>query len=182
MKLSKLIIITFMVLVLSAVGGYLLMGRQDDEGDPITTVEAKTDADLSLEEIHYVETKGERTEWELWAKSAQYFLDDDYTHLRDLTVTFYPEEGRTVTLRGENGSMKGKKEIKVWGNVVVNSSDGYRVLTDSLRYDEDRRQISTSDPVIIEGKRLRVKGVGAVVDLNEETLSILRDVETVLEG
>jgi len=179
MKLSKLLILICMGLVLSAVGGYLLFGGDgNEEGKIIQEMEqAAETADLTLEEIHYVETKGDKKEWELRAKSGQHFRKDDYTTLEDLTVTFYAEEGRIITLRGDKGSMKGRKEIEVWGNVVITSSDGYRVSTNSLRFDDEKQQISTAEPIMLEGKEgLQVKGVGAVVYLKKKTLSILRKV------
>jgi LPS export ABC transporter protein LptC len=184
MKLSKLLILICMGVVLVAVGGYLLFGGGGGEEDKIIQEmkQSAETADLTLEEIHYVETKGHKKEWELRAKSGQHFRQDDYTTLEDLTVTFYADEGRIITLRGDKGSMKGRKEIEVRGNVVITSSDGYRVSTDSLYFDDEKQQISTEDPVVFEGKRLQVKGVGAVVDLKTKKLSILRKVQTVIEG
>lgn len=184
MKLSKLIILICMGVVIMAIGGYLLFSGGGDEGDEIIQEmeQAAETADLSLEEIHYVETKGDKKAWELRAKSGQHFRQDDYTTLQDLTVTFYAGEGRIVTLRGDEGSMKGRKEIEVRGDVVITSSDGYRVTTDSLRYEEEKQQISTDDPIILEGKGLQVKGVGVVVDLTTQKLRILRKVQTVIEG
>jgi LPS export ABC transporter protein LptC len=184
MKLSKLLILICMGVVLVAVGGYLLFGGGGDEEDEIIQEmkQAAETADLTLEEVHYVETKGDKKEWELRAKSGQHFRKDDYTTLEDLTVTFYADEGRIITLRGDKGSMKGRKEIEVRGDVVITSSDGYRVSTNSLRFDDEQRQISTEDPVMFEGKRLQVKGVGAVVDLKTKKLFILRKVQTVIEG
>ncbi|MEJ2067350.1 MAG: hypothetical protein P8Y09_05255, partial [Deltaproteobacteria bacterium] len=90
MKLSKLLILICMGAVLVAVGGYLLFGGGDDEGDEVIKEmeQAGETADLSLEEIHYVETKGDKKEWELRAKSGQHFRQEDYTTLQDLTVTF----------------------------------------------------------------------------------------------
>ena len=102
--------------------------------------------------------------------------------MQDLTVTFYAEEGRIITLRGDEGSMKGRKEIEVRGDVVITSSDGYRVTTDSLRYEEEQQRISTEDPITLQGKGLQVKGVGVVVDLKTKKLFILRKVQTVIEG
>ncbi|UCC66162.1 MAG: LPS export ABC transporter periplasmic protein LptC [Deltaproteobacteria bacterium] len=180
MKLSKLIILILMGLILSVAGGYLLIGRQGSEEEILPTTEAK--ADLFLEEVHYVETKGEKKEWELRAKSAHHFLQEESTLLKDLRVTFFAEGGRIVTLSGEEGSIKRKKEIEVHGNVVVTSSDGYRVVTDSLYYDEERRQIYTDDPVLIERAGMRVKGIGILVDIKKGTLSIQKEVETVIEG
>jgi LPS export ABC transporter protein LptC len=185
MKLSKLIILISMGIVLMAVGGYLLFGGGGDEEEDEIIQEmeqAAETADLSLEEIHYVETKGDKREWELRAKSGQHFRQDDYTTLEDLTITFYADDGRIITLRGDKGSMKGRKELEVWGHVVITSSDGYRVSTNSLRFDDEKRQISTEDRVMFEGKRLQVEGVGAVVDLKTKKLSILRKVQTVIEG
>ncbi len=183
MKRSKLIILIFMGLVLSTVGGYLLSSRQGGEEEIITKMEmeAETKSDLSLEEIHYVETKGGKKEWELRARSAQHSLKEDFTFLKDLTVTFFTEGGRIITLRGDEGSIKGKKEIDVKGNVVITSSDGYRAVTNSLRYDDGKRQICTSDPILIEKKGMWVKGIGLLVDLKEEKLYIQKKVETLIE-
>jgi LPS export ABC transporter protein LptC len=183
-KLSKLLILICMGVVLVAVGGYLIFGGHGDEADEIIQEmeQAAETADLTLEEIHYVETKGDKKEWELRAKSGQHFRQDDYTILEDLTVTFYADEGRIITLKGDKGSMKGRKEIEVWGDVVITSSDGYQVSTNSFRFDDEKRQISTEAPVMFKGKRLQVKGVGAVVDLKTKTLYILKKVQTVIEG
>jgi LPS export ABC transporter protein LptC len=184
MKLSKLVILICMGVVLVAVGGYLLFGGGGNEADEVIQEmeqDAKT-ADLSLEEIHYVETKGDKKEWELMAKSGQHFRQEDYTTLQDLTVTFYADKGRIITLKGDEGSMKGRKEIEVRGNVVITSSDGYRVTTNSLRYEEEKQRIFTEDPLTLEGKGLQVKGVGVVVDLTTQKLFILRKVQTVIEG
>jgi LPS export ABC transporter protein LptC len=184
MKLSKLIILIGIGVVLSVLGGYVLFGGHgdDEEITPEVKKDANTSADLTLEDIHYVETKGKRKEWELKAKSGQHFREADYTTLDDLAVTFYAEDGRIITLKGDKGSMKEKKEIKVWGNVVVTSSDGYRVATNSLRYDSERKQITTADPVILDGKGVEVRGVGLVVDLKTKKVSILRKVQTVIKG
>jgi LPS export ABC transporter protein LptC len=185
MKLSKIIILCGMGTILFAIGGYLLFGGHGDD-DEIIIADMKKDAaeaaDVTLEDIHYVETKGKRKEWELWAKSGQHFRQDDYTTLKDLKVTFYAEDGRTITLTGNKGSMKGRKEIEVSQDVVIISSDGYRVATDSLHYDAAKQQIVNQDPVLLEGKGVRVKGVGIVVDLRTKKLSILRKVETEIQG
>jgi LPS export ABC transporter protein LptC len=185
MKRSKLIILCCMGVIFFAVGGYVLFGGHGDEDDIIIAEvkkEAAENPDITLDNIHYVETKGTRKEWELWAKSGQHFRQEDYTTLKDLKVAFYAEGGRTITLTGGKGSMKGRKEIEVWENVVITSSDGYRVATNSLHYDAQRQQIFNEVPVLLEGKGVRIKGVGIVVDLQTKKISILRKVETVIEG
>jgi LPS export ABC transporter protein LptC len=184
MKRSKLIILICMGVILSAMGGYLLFEGEHDDELIIPEVKEAADetADLSMEDIHYVETKGEKKEWELRAKSGQHFREADYTTLEDLTVTFYAEGGRIITLKGNRGSMKGKKDIEVSGDVVVTSSDGYRVTTNSFHYNDETRQIVTADPIILEGEGVQVKGVGAVVDLRTKKVTILRKVQTEIKG
>jgi len=184
MKLSKQIILICMGVVFFVVAAYLIFGGHGDEEEisPEVTKIANTTADLTLEDIHYVETKGKKKEWELRAKSGQHFREADYTTLEDLTVTFYAEGGRIITMKGNKGSMKEKKEIKVWGDVVITSSDGYQVATNSLRYDGDKQQITTEDPVTLDGKGVQVKGVGLMVDLKTKKISILRKVQTVIKG
>jgi len=154
------------------------MQRGDEEIIPT----ADTKADLSLNEIHYVETKGEKKEWELRAKSAHHFLKEDLTLLKDLTVTFFAEGDKVIVMRGKEGSIKMKKEIEVRGNVEITSSDGYRVVTESLHYTEEKRQIYTRDPVMFEKKGMRLRGIGLLVDLNKEKLYIQKAVETEIEG
>ncbi|OGP54157.1 MAG: LPS export ABC transporter periplasmic protein LptC [Deltaproteobacteria bacterium RBG_13_52_11] len=184
MKRSKQIILICMGVVFFVVAAYLIFGGHGEEEETIPEVkkDAAATADLTLEDIHYVETKGKKKEWELKAKTGQHFRQDDYTILQDLTVTFYAEGGRTITLKGGKGSMKGRKEIEVWEDVVITSSDGYRVETNSLRYDNEKQQITTEDPVMLEGKGVQVRGVGAVVDLKTKKISILRKVQTVIKG
>ncbi len=97
-------------------------------------------------------------------------------------MTFYGEGGHVVTLKANEGAMKKRKDFDVSGDVVITSSEGFRVSTYSLHYDNERRQITTTDPVILEGKGVRVKGVGAVVDVDSKMVTILKDVETFIEG
>jgi LPS export ABC transporter protein LptC len=169
-----------MGLILLAVGGFLLMNMQRGDEEIIPTADTK--ADLSLHEIHYVETKGEKKEWELRAKSAHHFLKEDLTLLKNLTVTFFAEGDKVIIMRGKEGSIKRRKEIEVRGNVEITSSDGYRVVTESLHYTEEKRQIYTRDPVMLEKKGMRLRGIGLLVDLNKEKLYIQKAVETEIEG
>jgi len=179
---GKLVMLLLMGLILSTVGGYLLLHMRQAEQSTVPELETNTDADLCLKEIHYVETKGNGKEWELRAKCAEHFLRDDITLLHDMKVTFFADDGRVIIMRGDKGSVKKRKDIEVTGNVVITSSDGYRIVTESLRYDGVKRQISTEDPVVIERQGMRLRGVGVLVDLGEEKLYLQKNVQTVIEG
>jgi LPS export ABC transporter protein LptC len=171
-----------MGLILAAVSGYVVVDAHRGDEGAIPPVGRKTDADVCLEEVHYVETKGDRKEWELTATCAQHFVMDGRTLLENITVTFFREEGGIITLTGDRGFIKGNDDIRVEGNVVVTSTDGYRVTSDSLHYDGEKRHISTDDPVRLERQGLCVKGTGVLVDLNEEKVYLHKKVETSIAG
>jgi len=174
--------IVLMVGILLGVGGYIAADRSRAPEEVRNVETTETSADLSLKDIRYVETKGDRKEWELTATRAEHYLKEEVTQLRDLHVTFYAEDGRVITVTGDRGSVKGKDRIELHGNVVVITSDGYRVVTDSLHYDGEKRQISSEDQVTMEREGMMVKGKGVRVDLNSEKVYLYHSVETVIQG
>jgi len=182
-KRTKVIMLVLMAGILLGVGGYIAADRSRNQGLEVNIPQAtETAADLSLKDIRYIETKGDRKEWELTAKSADHFLKDEVTQLQDLHVTFYAQDGRTITVTGDRGYVKGKHMIELHGHVVVITNDGYRVVTHSLCYDGEKRHITTEDSVTIEREGITVKGRGLLVDLNTEKVYLHDAVETVIQG
>jgi LPS export ABC transporter protein LptC len=136
-------------------------------------------ADLELGNLLLTEEKEGAILWELEAKIAQSYKKGKRTLLEDLKVTFHSQDGRVVTLRGDRGRIDEKtRDMEVDGGVVVTSSDGLRLQTDSLQYHHSRREITTDAPVRIEGRGAKISGVGLVMDLATERISILEEVET----
>lgn len=135
-------------------------------------------ADLEVGNLFLTEEKEGTLQWELEARIAQCFKKGK-TLLEDLQVTLYGQDGRVVTLRGDRGRFDEKtRNMEVEGGVVVTSSDGLCLRTDSLQYDHSRREITTQAPVTIDGKGVRISGVGLLMDLVSERISILKEVET----
>ena len=66
--------------------------------------------------------------------------------------------------------------MKVFGNVVGITDEGYRIQTDSFEYRAKERKIFTDDQVTLASKELVMTGKGMVVDLGEERLYILGEV------
>jgi LPS export ABC transporter protein LptC len=99
--------------------------------------------------------------------------------LEDLTVVVYNQDGQVVTLQGDRGRIDEKtRDMDVEGGVVVTSSDGLRLTTDSLHYNHSRREITTEAPVKIAGRGVRISGIGLRMDLVQEKIAILSEVET----
>ena len=140
-------------------------------------------ADMQLEKIRFVEDKHGRKTWELEAKTIQQFQEQSIMILEDVKVTFYSKEGRTFTVSGNQGKYyQDSKDIELVGDVVLISSDGYRLKTNSVSYRDEEKKVSTSDPVEIEGEQVRLIGKGMLVDMEARTLKVLSQVKTQWRG
>jgi LPS export ABC transporter protein LptC len=146
-------------------------------------VPAKTDAaaELKLDRVHYTETREGTKEWELEATSAVYYREQNTLALEKVRATFYGKNQETYVLVGGKGRYNTEtKVIEVYDGVKVDSSLGYQLRTQGLKYQADQRQLSTSDPVEMKGPDMQVEGVGMVVELNRQCLRVFGGVTTTL--
>ncbi|MBI5287296.1 MAG: LPS export ABC transporter periplasmic protein LptC [Deltaproteobacteria bacterium] len=140
-------------------------------------------ADVTLDRIHYTETRDSQKAWELEAASARYFKEKDITIFDKVKVIFYSKEGRTYTMEAREGMLvNSTKEVEVKGEVIVTSDDGYQLKTDSMRVSSNGKQFSTNDRIVLKGPRIELEGVGVLIDTQVERLSVLGEVKTVLKG
>jgi LPS export ABC transporter protein LptC len=84
---------------------------------------------------------------------------------------------------GEKGKFNTQtKAIEVFNGITLSSSDGYQMRTRSLKYQAEKRELSTSDAVEITGPQLRVKGIGLIVELDRQQMKVLHQVTTTLRN
>jgi LPS export ABC transporter protein LptC len=103
--------------------------------------------------------------------------------LENVKVTFYAKEGRIIYLTGKQGKVyQDSKNVDLSGDVVLTSSDGYQLKTDSASYRHSEKIVSTGDPVEIDGEQIRLTGKGMLVDVEAKTFKILSQVKTHLRG
>lgn len=138
-------------------------------------------ADVKLDRVHYTETRKGVKEWELEAASALYFKEEGTVILNHVTATFFAPGGQTYKLQAQKGKYHTlTKSIEVAEDVRIDSSEGYRLRTQSLQYFTERKELRTPDPVELEGRDLRVEGTGLVVEVDHQRVRILRNVTTTL--
>jgi LPS export ABC transporter protein LptC len=138
-------------------------------------------ASLTLNGFHVTETAGDATRWDLRAAQGHYFEDQQRTVLRDVEVTFYTRDGRTLTLRGDAGELQtDTKDISLTGNVIATSSDGYRVTTGALDYTNRDRMVRGDGPVDLKGEAVDVSGVGVAIHVERQTVAIPEGVRSEL--
>jgi LPS export ABC transporter protein LptC len=68
--------------------------------------------------------------------------------------------------------------MEIKGDVVVTSSDGYRLKTNFMAYQHQEKKIHTQDTVELDGDQLWMKGKGLLVDMEARTVKVLREVRT----
>ncbi len=182
MKRLKLIILLVMVVG----GGFVFIrlwgnikNEKAAEGREGVQKVSNEKADMSLEKIRLVEDKHGRKTWELEARTVQQSNDDNIMILDEPKVTYYTEEGKIIIVTGTKGKVKqDSKDMELTGNVKLTSSDGYTLRTNSLRYFHQKKEVTTADPVVIEGDQMHLVGQGMHVDLETQTLKVLNRVKT----
>jgi LPS export ABC transporter protein LptC len=186
MRRVKIAILISIVLIGLLVLGSLWVKLQEkrasekDEGLPKISTEG---ADMRLEEIRFVEDKHGRRTWELEARQIQQYQDQNLMILKDVKVTFYSEDGRVFIVTGKEGKFyQDSKNMELVGDVMLTSSDGYRLKTQSVSYDHLKKRVTTPDPVEIEGEQIRLVGKGMVVDMEAKIFKVLNQVKTQWKG
>ena len=136
------------------------------------------DANLEVKDVSYGYTnKKNEKEWELRAAKAQYFKDQKLVKLEDIDVTLYRPNGQIYKLTGKHGELNiDTQNISVQGAVRGSMPDNMQFTTESFFYDNNTRILTTRDKVFIKRNAFSMEGVGMVINVKDETLSLLEKV------
>lgn len=133
--------------------------------------------------VHYVENSATQKGWELFATEASGTTDLQWI-LKKVKVHFFTNDNSSFTVTGDVGEVDGtSKDMVVRGNVTTSSSNGYSFKTDSLRYVAKFKQMTSPDavemlgPPDVKGSGFKLNGVGLLVDIQKNKMTILDRVE-----
>jgi len=137
--------------------------------------------DQQLEDFTFVESDFGNPLWELRASHMSEFRARDIILVEDVHVDFYDTDNDsffiTSTLRSDSGELRSSLgDIRVWGDVVVTTSDGDRLLTGWLTWSKEAELVSTRDSVLILRDDTTVRGIGLESDPALEDVRILEAV------
>ena len=125
----------------------------------------RDDATISIDRIHQTSTKNGITDWSLNAASAQFIEKEKQVVFDDLSVTFYLENGGTVSLSARKGYLNtDTRDIHIDGDVVADDG-AFKFKTDSLDYEHRRRVLLATEPVQIFGNTFRLNADSASYDM-----------------
>ncbi len=101
--------------------------------------------------------RGKKT-WDISGKSADIF--DDVIKLNDITGNMYGEQ-ENVNLVADKGEFnKAQAKVHLEKNVVITTTSGAKMTTDSLDWDRKNQIVSTKDAVNIAKDNMVTTGVG----------------------
>lgn len=117
--------------------------------------------------------RGKKT-WDISGKSADIFTD--VVKLKDITGNLYGEQEQ-IKLTAERGDFnKAEGKVHLEENVVVTTSSGAKLTTDTLDWDRKKQIVTTQDEVNIEKENMVTNAVGAVAQPNLNKVTLQKDV------
>jgi LPS export ABC transporter protein LptC len=157
------------LLLVGLVATLVLGACRSPEGPPVKSVDTAADsADQVMVRVRTLLTERGVQQGELFADTAYVYEDGSRYELRNVRTTFNTATGApNGTLTAKRGRYEIRQRVlEAFGDVVVVSTDGKRLLTPHLRFDQARNLVrSDSAFTLIEGSR-RSEGLGFESDPN----------------
>jgi LPS export ABC transporter protein LptC len=146
--------------------------------------DAKQDqAEVVIDGFHFAKNDGDKENWDLKARKAEMKKDSKTAELEDLEAVLCAKNGTKLNLKADSGTFDTEsKSVKLSGKekgVVITSNSGYRVSTQSLDWNDKKKELRTDDPVTLHGKNIMIEGKGMVARSDLQEVRINNGVKTV---
>jgi lipopolysaccharide export system protein LptC len=161
---------------------YLLTTRTDST-PPASTASTGSlaHADAGIDQFSFLQSQDGAVRWKVEAQRAQVLDAAHQAHLEKVRVTLFGATGWELKLEGDEGAIDTLKQNFVLTNhdgpIVVELGSGYTIYTNHLAWTNDRKEFSTSDPVLMAGHGMELRGTGLVGKLDTEEFRVLHDVQ-----
>ncbi len=179
---AKLILPAIILVAIGTVVAVFIGYRRVSNAPELLLASIKTGADLSIGKIRQTSTRNGKKQWSLEAKSADYMENEKKVILKDLSVTFFLENQDEVYLVADRGILHtGTNDIEFSGNVVVRNKQ-YRLKTENLAYENDKRIITCNVPLRITGDKAELAANSASYDLNADKIVMTGNVDATISA
>jgi len=178
----KFILITVILVTLGIIFTIFIQYRRTPGLPNTQNLSDEEGTNIAIGRVRQTATKDGHTEWSLDAASVKYMESEKKALFKDISVTFFLKDGGKVFLTADAGTLRTEsKDIEVTGEVVVRSED-YRLESDSLRYQHEKRLLFAKVPVKITGKDFDLVADSLSVDLNQEKAWFKGNVKGTVNG
>ncbi len=118
--------------------------------------------------------KGKKS-WDLTGKQAD--IASEVIKLNDIESNFYGEQDnmKLTANRGDFDRLKGSLHLE--NDVIITTSSGARLTTNSLDWDRKEQLVTTSDPVNIVKGNVTIDGLGARANTGLNMVNLEKDVK-----
>ncbi|GKS60456.1 hypothetical protein YTPLAS18_39830 [Nitrospira sp.] len=170
-----------LIVASSAFLAYILLTRTDTTSSSVSTHKQPLDhADAGMEEFVFRQTKDGVVQWEVKAEEASLFEERNQALLSTVQVALLGARGRQMTVHGEEGQLNTQTKDFTLSNrstdIAVHLDGGYTVYTNHLQWTDKLQELTTEDPVSIEGNGLIIRGRGLRGKLAQEEFQVLENV------
>jgi lipopolysaccharide export system protein LptC len=167
--------------VLASFLGYLLYINADSA--PLTQSAppgSMEQADAKISDFIFTQSQGDAIQWHVQAKEARVFERERRALLNGVDITFYGEQGKELTVSGEEGTLDIATKNLMLANqsepMVVETQSGYTIYTNHVAWKDATKELYTDDLIRIVGHGVTVTGRGLVGRMDSQEFQILEDV------
>jgi LPS export ABC transporter protein LptC len=176
-----------LVLLLSAVGVQLARYQWQQHLRSLRNAQLDflPEAAQRIQNFRRVKMEGDRKAWEIAAREAQYFEDDQQVKVEGPEVSFFLKGDQgVVSIRGDEGKLfldgRDMDRAELQGGIEVRFKD-YLVKTDRAIYERASDTVISPAAVMITGNGLALSGGRMTVEMEAQRLHLDGTVETVLK-
>ena len=121
---------------------------------------------------------------ELQADTAYFFDDNTRIELDDVSTTFYTVSGvKDAVLTSDHGRYSTRMgNMTAFGNVIVNTEAGRRIVTPELHYNQAANQFSSDSHFVMTEPGRRLEGVGFRSDPGLNNVQVLSGASGFMSG
>lgn len=134
--------------------------------------------------VHLVESRKGSSDWEMFAESAENTEGHGAWELQKVKILFYNNEKVDFVVTGDKGHIDAEsKNIRIDGNVITKSTNGYEFQTNSMVYFQASRTLSSPDEVKMigpadgQGKGLVLQGKKLEANVDQSFMKIMESVK-----
>lgn len=177
-------ILTLLVLGMAGFIGYRVINHMQTRSQETTsvTLEEQQGADAWIHGFTYRQTQSGSTKWIVNANQAKVFEKEHVAKLETVLVRLFDSAFQKEQLRitSEEGVMNTSNNdfelVSKNEKTVITFESGFQVFSDKLTWNEQSRQIYTTDQVTIKGDGLIITGTGLEGDVDKNEFHLLKNV------
>ncbi len=140
--------------------------------------------DQEVSDFVLTETDQGRPQWTLYARYAATYQAKNLVVSRDIRVDFFDEKGaRSSELTAQQGEIQQQtRDMTARGKVVLQTTEGTRMTTDELHFNNDKQLITSDKLVRVDRQGDVLEGTGFASDPDLHHFEFKKQVHATVRG